>query len=32
MWSKKGKKIVASVIAILMVLAMVVPLALDMFL
>lgn len=30
MWNNKGKRIAASVIAIIMILAMVVPLALDM--
>lgn len=30
MWTKKGKRIVAAAIAIIMVLAMVVPMALDM--
>lgn len=31
MWSNKRKRIAAAVIAILMVLAMVVPMAMDMF-
>lgn len=31
MWSNKGKRIMAAVIAVIMVLAMVVPLAMDMF-
>jgi hypothetical protein len=31
MWSKKGKKIIAAAIAIIMVLAMIVPMAMDMF-
>lgn len=31
MWSNKGKRIMAAVIAIILVLAMVIPLALEMF-
>lgn len=31
MWTTKGKRIVAAVIAIIMVLAMIVPMAMDMF-
>lgn len=31
MWTNKGKRIVAAVIAVIMVLAMIVPMAMDMF-
>ena len=31
MWSNKGKRIMATIIAVIMFLAMVVPLAMDMF-
>lgn len=31
MWSNKGKRIMAAVIAIILVLAMVIPMALEMF-